>query len=368
MLTVKIILLCITVYLSCYLTGGLICPERDRKTPGLKIVYGLMILWAVFFAVTVVFVLFQKRVYERGFTFDATPLWNASNLVTVYLALALILSVAGIVMGVLRLLKNAEKTTDEERNAPLVLDRYEIMILGLFIALVLFQIIKSVFFAFADGDDSYYVSVAQLMTGGEQTLYMKDPYTGYPTSVQMRYALAPFPVWVGTLGCIFGLNAATVAHICMPLLLIPITYVIYNAVGNLLFGSNRTGKYMFLCLVAIFVMFSYYSINPSEVFFLTRTRQGKEALANIVIPILFYDMFRRASLEELKYDTKNYILIILIELSGALTSVFGNILILIMLFANFIYAFYRKASLRYKFMSALLAVPPVLIVAIYYLL
>lgn len=369
MLTVKIILLCITVYLACYLAGALVCPERDKKTPGLKMVYGLMTLWALFFVIAVVYVVMQLTAYDQWGFVIGKLFWKSQNLIITYEICASAVMIAGIAKVILDLVKGGKaKNTGTERTPVVSLDRTEMVLLGLFLALVIFQLVKSVFFAFADGDDSYYVSVAQFMADGESTMYKKEPYTGYPTDIQFRYGLAPFPLWVGFLAALFSLNAATVAHICMPLILIPITYVIYNAVGKLLFGSNKTGKYVFLCLVAVFVLFSCYSINPAEVFLLTRARQGKEALANIVIPLLFYDMFSRASSEELKFDAKNYILIILIELSGALTSVFGNILILIMLFANFIYGFYRKADLRYKIMSALLALPPAIIVVLYYLL
>jgi len=150
-------------------------------------------------------------------------------------------------------------------------------------------------------------------------------------------------------------------------ILIPITYVIYNAVADRLYENNKTGKYMFLCLIAVFVLFAHYSYNSAEVFLLTRTRQGKEALANIIIPILFYDMLAKASMEELKYDAKNYISIILIGISAALTSVFGNVLVLMMIFAAFIYSFYRRADIKYKLMTAALAILPLVTVAFYYL-
>ena len=114
-------------------------------------------------------------------------------------------------------------------------------------------------------------------------------------------------------------------------------------------------------------MFSHYSYNSAEVFLLTRCRQGKEALANIIIPLLFYEMLCLAREDEWKITAKNYILIIFICIAGALTSVFGNVLMLIMLFGNFIYALHRRAGLREIIKAAVLAGPPLLVLGLYML-
>jgi len=359
MLILRAALLVITVYVACFFMGGLI-QEKNESSIGIRVVNGLLISWTFFYGMTVVFIMNQ-------FEFGYSVFWESDTLSLFYSVTVSVLIALGIVTEIIRFVKKKKSEIVEVQSEKKVLSRNEMIYLALFLGLVLFQLIKSVLYAYADGDDSYYVAVSELMASGENSLYTKDPYTGHPVSIALRYALAPFPIWVGYLGRIFGLNGAITAHICMPLVTIPVTYVIYDAIGNRLFENNKSKKYMFLCLIAVFVMFAHYSYYSAEVFMLTRSRQGKEVLACIIIPILFYRMLKQALEEEWKYSVKSYITIILIAISAALTSVFGNIIVLIMLFANFIYSFMRRAKIGYILLSASLALPSLAIVAYYYL-
>ena len=104
------------------------------------------------------------------------------------------------------------------------LERSEIIFLGLFLGLVLFQLYKTVFYAYADGDDAYYVAVARAAQVSDR-LYRSDPYTGMPFMQAKRYFLAPFPLWIAIISRITGLNAAAAAHVAVPLMLIPVSYI-----------------------------------------------------------------------------------------------------------------------------------------------
>lgn len=359
MLIVRAVLLVITVYLGAFLLGGLV-QEKDETSVGIRIVKGLMISWTFFYGLAVVFILNQ---FEWGYS----VFWESDTLTLIYSIVLIVLLDLGLAVTTAQFVKKIKKSEKTGIVTVKPLSKNEMLYLAIFLGLVLFQLVKALLYAYADGDDSYYVSVVQLMASGENSLYTKDPYTGYPVGISNRYALAPFPIWVGYLGRIFGLNGAVTSHICMPMIFIPVTYFIYDAIGKKLFENNKSKKYMFLSLVAVFVMFSHYSYNSAEVFMLTRSRQGKEVLACVIIPILFYGMLKQALEEEWKYNVKSYITIILIAVSAALTSVFGNIIVLIMLFANFVYSIMRRAKFRYILLSATLALPSLAIVAFYYL-
>lgn len=348
------ILICISVWLASFIIGRGFFPCISKKASFLASVCGLMILWALFFVTAIPVIIFQS---------DTVGM----NVITLVYGVLVSLTVL-VSLGML--IKRVAKKEDKLIPPPFVLDIHEILYLALFLGIVAFQLYKAVFFAYADGDDAYYVAISQSVSGkGDfNSLYTNDPYTGFYIGTAYRYALAPFPIWIAFFARVFSVNAATVAHVCMPVILIPITYVIYNAIAIKLFTDNRTKRYMFLCLISVFVMFSRYSLYSAEVFLLTRTRQGKEALANIIVPFLIYIFLDIAKEEEYKISVKNYIMIILIAISAALTSVFGNLLVLIALFANFVYSFLKHAPLKEKIKAASLAVPGVIMLLLFVVL
>ena len=346
---IKIILICLIIYSAAYILGRGLFPALKDKGTGLSLAGGLMVIFASFYAVTLPAVFLQDD--ENGMN---VVMWVYSVLISICL-------IVSIALTIMRIARKKEKIV----VAKPMLDTKETIYLALFIGIVLFQLFKAAFYAYADGDDAYYIAVAQSLGSGQNSLYMHDPYTGEMRGLMTRYALAPFSAWVAYFARLFSVNAATVAHIGMPLSLIPITYVIYNAVGEKLFPDNRTKKYMFLCLIAVFVMFSHYSYNSAEVFLLTRARQGKEALANIIVPMLFFEILDISGEEEWKITNENLIMIILICISAALTSVFGNVLVLIMLFFNLVYSFVRKAGWKERIKAAVPAVVNLFVLFLY---
>ena len=347
-------LICISILLASYLIGRGFFGHLVKKGAGFAAAAGLMVLWGVFLVISIPVIIFQNDKI------------GMHTIVNIYAVTVPAIVLAALILSILKTVR--KRKTGDKKKEQLVLDNKEIIYLSIFFALVFYQLFKAVFYAYADGDDAFYVAMSQSLSGELDALYINNPYTGVIDGLMYRYALAPFPVWIAFLSRIFKVNAATVSHICMPIALIPITYAIYNAIGEKLFAGNKEKKYIFLCLVAVFIMFSGYSFYPSEVFMLTRARQGKEALGNIVIPLLFYEMLDTASGDEWSISPKNYILIIFIALSGALTSVFGNILVLVALFGNFIYSFMRHAVLKEKIKAASLALPNLLMLALYVLL
>lgn len=352
MLIFKAVLICISILVAAEILGTGLFPAISSKSTLLSMPLGMVVMWALFYVICLPAVFLQTQ--EHGMDYVE---WIYSGLLGILILISLALF-AG------RLIKRKKPVST--KNVPL--SRSEIIYLSLFLALVLFQLIKAVFYSYSDGDDAYYIAVAQSLGSGANGLFVSDPYTGELFEVTYRYALAPFSAWVAYFARVFDLNAAIVAHVCMPVVMIIITYVIYNAIADRLFTDNKCKKYMFLCLLAVFVMFAHYSYNSAEVFLLTRSRQGKEALANVIAPLLLLEIINVADEKEWKLSPNNLILIILIDISGALTSVFGNLLVLIVLFGNLIYSFIRKAAWKERIKAALLAIPNLLVIGIYVML
>lgn len=167
----------------------------------------------------------------------------------------------------------------------------------LFFALLAFQLYKAAAYASFDGDDAYYV-VESLLAQQADVMYRILPYTGRPTGLDVRHALAVFPMWIAYVASKSGIHATIVSHTIMPLVLIPLSYLMYYEIGKRLFRGNLrddTGRVfhrenlpIFMILMAMFQIFGNVSIYTSETFFLTRTWQGKAVAGSLVIPALIW--------------------------------------------------------------------------------
>lgn len=161
------------------------------------------------------------------------------------------------------------------------------LLLVLFLLLVGFQLYMAFTRASFDGDDAYYV-VQALTAQQTDTLYRIDPNRGVSMPLDARHALALFPIWEAFVGTMCGIHATIMAHSVAPLLLIPLTYLIYYEIGRELFCSKKRLLPMFMALMALWQMFGNVSIYTTETFFLTRTWQGKSFAGNFIIPAVFW--------------------------------------------------------------------------------
>ena len=160
----------------------------------------------------------------------------------------------------------------------------------LFWGLLIFQLVQAVRLTYADGDDAYYVAVSGI-TAESDTMYRKLAYTGGTTKLDARYGLAPFPVWIAFLAKLSGIPSVSVAHVAVPPVLIAMTYGIYYLLGSRLFAKNRERVPLFLIYTELLVLFGDYSFYTAENFMIARSRQGKAALGNIMIPMLILLLF-----------------------------------------------------------------------------
>lgn len=166
----------------------------------------------------------------------------------------------------------------------------------LFFILLGFQLYRAVAFTSFDGDDAYYV-VESLIAQEAGVMYRILPLTGGSTGLDVRHAMAVFPMWVAYISVRAGVHATIVSHVVMPLALIPLTYLLYYEIGRLLFSKTRqAGGHVFqkqnlpsfMIIMAMFQIFGNVSIYTNETFFLTRTWQGKAVAGSLVIPALIW--------------------------------------------------------------------------------
>lgn len=158
---------------------------------------------------------------------------------------------------------------------------------GLFAALVLFQMYMAFTRASFDGDDAYY-GVQALIAQQVDTLYRVNPYTGRSAPLDVRHALALFPIWEAFVGKVSGIHATIICHSVIPLVFIPLTYLIYFQIGKTLLAKKREMLPVFMLLLGLWQMFGNISLYTTETFFLTRTWQGKSFAGNFVIPAVVW--------------------------------------------------------------------------------
>ncbi len=263
-------------------------PKREHlpkklQTAGVTLLIGYLLLFALLEMVGIPIMLLS--VYH-----------GYSRMVILYAALQILGAGAGYGFWIYRgkkarkkNLSGALKETDNIlwlRRAPY--DSWEgRLLLVLFLLLVGFQLCMAFTRASFDGDDAYYV-VQALTAQQTDTLYRIDPNRGVSMPLDARHALALFPIWEAYVGTMCGIHATIMAHSVAPLLLIPLTYLIYYEIGRELLCNKKRLLPMFMALMALWQMFGNVSIYTTETFFLTRTWQGKSLAGNFIIPAVFW--------------------------------------------------------------------------------
>lgn len=155
-------------------------------------------------------------------------------------------------------------------------------------ALVLLQAAVYVFFMATDLDDAWYVASATTAQYYD-TLYLNGAYTGIAvTSLNYRYVLSAMPMLYAFLSEVTGMHAATVAHTILPVFFVPLAYMVYYLLADFLFRGRKDNAGIFLCLLSLIHISSYYSVYTQGTFLLIRIWQGKALLAAVLLPLLFY--------------------------------------------------------------------------------
>lgn len=270
MIIVQVLQLILWLFLIPTAIGSLFLgvDRRAKKLPFMWI-SGQILLWAVFQLICVPMVLLEKEFWYVVLLFSAA--------VAVLLVLAAVFYRKGKNKG--RFVLHVVKGEPQEKKTVSI-------VWAVVWGLLLFQLVQAVRMTYADGDDAYYVAVSTI-TENADAMYSKLAYTGGATEMDVRHALAPFPVWIAFLSRVSHVRAVTTAHIAVPLALIPMTYAVFYLIGEKFFAKNRETLGVFLAAAELLVLFGDYSYYTAENFMIARSRQGKAALGSIMIPVLF---------------------------------------------------------------------------------
>ena len=249
------------------------------------------------------------------------------------------------------------------------MEKREMVLWAVFGILLLLQLFLAGYLSFADGDDAYFVTTATIADGTD-TMYVYLPYTGGSTSLDMRHALAPFPLYIAFLARITGIHAATVAHIALPVVLISLTYCIYGLIGSRLLKGKRGQLPAFMIFTALLILWGNYSLYTAETFLMTRTRQGKAALGNIMVPAFFllvYLVGERLA-ENKKIEKSLWLLLFSLTVFSCLCSTFGGFLAAVLFGAFGLCALIAYRRWRLLFPLALCLLPAAVYMGMYMIL
>ena len=317
---------------------------------------GQVLLWAVFQLLCVPFILLEQPF---------------SKVVTYYnLATAILLGLSALLVLVnlvQRMHTPKPLIRTEAARAPR--PKTEYILWGIFVLLLVFQLLMAVFFAYEEGDDAFYVAISTI-TSESDTMYTKLPYTGGTTGLNARHGLAPFPIWISYLAKLSGIPAVTVAQIAAPLVLITMAYALYYLIGQKLLAESPRQLPFFMILTEIMTIWGGYSVYSAENFVLVRTAQGKAVMANIVIPFLF--LLLLILLKNIHTGTKTafscWLLLALTAVAGCLCSTLGTILTCMLLGIAGLCTAVCYRSLRILFPLAACCILPACYALIYFLL
>ena len=260
----------------------------NRLQAGIALVCGYIEMWALFQLIAVGFILTTGSFDSVVFVFGGLSLAGAA-------------AGAGLTAFRIRNAKESHGGIKTEKWRPLPwkitnrTERFHAWILlavwGLFLGLVLYQVIMGGLLAFADGDDAYYIPIS-VTTEASGTMYRTVPYTGESTQLDVRHGLAPFPIWIAFLSRVSGLHATILAQSILGGVLLLVCYCIYGQIAKLLFAGQKEGIPYFMLFLSLLWMFGNTSFYTAETFLITRTSQGKAVLGNLVLPFLFWCLLR----------------------------------------------------------------------------
>lgn len=286
----------------------------EKRSPGFVLLSGYFGMWALFEIAAVPAVLWVE--YDNFITASA-----------VFTVLTLLSAAAGIAL----LYRNGKAG-----KPGLVLGEWRLHDVSiewlLFFGLLAFQLYKAVAYASFDGDDAYYV-VESLIAQEAGVMYRILPLTGGSTGLDVRHAMAVFPMWTAFVSVRAGMHATIVSHVVMPLVLIPLTYLLYYEIGRLLFKDRGKNLPVFMIIMALFQIFGNVSIYTNETFFLTRTWQGKAVAGALVIPALFWVFLQiyDKGVRNGRTDTGLWILLVCINMTAGVCSSISVFLVCILI-------------------------------------
>lgn len=164
---------------------------------------------------------------------------------------------------------------------------------GIVLFFVVIQMVICYKYIFTHANDAYYVGMASTTLTTDQLLSY-SPYTGASItwSSYKAHLIASLPAYWAMLAKIFGVTGAFMCHSIVPVLYIPLAYVLYREIGMLLFKQEHNHVSLFILMICIGNFFIGNHYDTSYEMLTTSVWQGGTFLYNIALPGIFYFEFK----------------------------------------------------------------------------
>ncbi|MCR5106587.1 MAG: hypothetical protein K6B28_00335 [Lachnospiraceae bacterium] len=238
------------------------------------------------------------------------------------------------------------------------LKKEDVVLWFIAVMIILSQTLLLTLFMHMDTDDSRFI--AEGMEAFEKnTMLMYNPitgdYTGGPVGEMIKDMSCPFPIFYALLACLFKLHPAVVAHTVLPLLLIPLSYVIFYNAMRLLIVDDRRSLALSLIFLSLIYYFYYGTKASAGYILLEIIWQGRSVAAVIMLPVAWY-MMLHFILDE-KITPGHYILLVLTGLMASLLSGMGAVLFAFFVFGHIPAILIIRMSVKQAFFALIALIP-----------
>ncbi len=283
-------LMCILILIIIpFCMGMLLTPRLERGTALMSLPVGYLVMLVSFELVTIPVILLTEYTNFRY------VLW-------IYTPVMLILAVLGVISGIKSGYLKRARTQVKGLLHIIASDREQLIVWCVASVILIVMLILPMVRVIFDGDDAYYV-VQSLIAQQKGTMYASNPYTGRAAAIDMRHALAVFPMWIAYVGTMARIHTTILCHSVLPLIFIPLALLVYGLFGSLLLREHKNLLGYFVIFTEIFIIFGRVSMYTPETFLLARTWQGKSVAANVLIPMVFIGLWYVSIMLRGKDDT-----------------------------------------------------------------
>lgn len=228
---------------------------------------------------------------------------------------------------------------------------------GMIICVSLLVGVQACMIAFSmrqNSDDSSYIAITNTALE-TNTLLEYSHVTGeqYTNIVSLfKRWVSPFNILMAVLTKYIGIHSTVLHHVILPLILIPLAYIVYWQLGKV-FIKDKKERWVFLLFICIMHIFGGYSEESVSTHLLVRIWQGKSIYAAIFIPWLIYRLICLYQ-EKTKY---NWVILFISSIAGIVLS---NVAVIENIFLIFVFAlldFYKNKNWKHLIYAGICCLP-----------
>lgn len=204
-----------------------------------------------------------------------------------------ILAVISFYLLLRRLIKEKQWKSDGKKKTKR--KTWTVVFGTLAVILILIQAYIPARYEHGDDDDARFVS-EEVSAVEHDTMYIDDPITGtemYWDKGEVKKDLtSPWAMYVAICSRVSDIPPAVLSHTYLPFFLILLCYAVYLLIGHALMRGDWEKTFLFLIFLSVIHLWGYTSTHTLASMLLLRIWQGKAVCASLIIPMLFYLMYR----------------------------------------------------------------------------